>query len=664
MDKFQIPKLKGKSNWTVWKLQIEFNLQYHDFEGILTGKITEPDPLPPNATNQQKKEYEVSAKLYKKANGFAITLLSTSVEDEPLQLIMMFKSAKEMWDKLAVSYEQKSEQRLEQLYLELLEYKKDASHSIAMHVSKLQKLWLELNEESLRIDACRLPETLLVMRILSTLPEEYFEFRAIWESVPREERSIEYLLERLTMVEMRISKRQGDTSASSSSALAAKGRWQQSAVHANDSERSVRTGDKKFVSKTKSQKDYSKIRCYVCHELGHTKYKCPKNNQNQSSDSRHQGGAFGEALFAGKGSDTDLWIADTGATHHMTKSKDFFVSYAAFPEPRPVTLGNHKLMLAYGCGNIQVETLVNGKWKQYHLKDVWYTPDVVKNLFSVPTAADKGMEYWLDHSSCQITKNGETVVVGERHCGLYRLAMKVIRPKSPAEVHVASGVDSLQVWHERLGHQNKRYVEKYLKKHGIAYTKDNQMCEACILGKQHRQSFGTRVTNIVKPGELIHADVCGPMQEYSFRVCKYFVVFKDEFSKFREVYFIKNKSEVAEKLKHFLAKAKTVGHTVKELLTDGGGEFDNKEVKRITAEVGLNHRMSMPHTPEQNGSAERENRILIEAARSMLQSKKLPNKLWAEAVNTAAYVLNRTGPTKIADKTPYELWICSYQLIT
>ena len=633
MDKFQIPKLKGKSNWTVWKLQIESNLQYHDFEGILTGQIKKPGPMLADATNQQKKEYEASVKLYKKANGFAVTLLSTSVEDEPMQLIMMFKTAKEMWCKLAASYEQKSEQRLEHLYLELLEYKKDVSDSIAMHISKLQKLWLELNEESWRIDACRLPDTLLIMRILSTLPEEYFEFRTTWESVPRDQRSIEYLLEHLTMVEMRVSKRQCEVTPSLSSALVAK-------THVS--------ADKK------PKKDYSKLRCYVCNELGHTQYKCPKNSKKPSESSQQQNEAlFGEALVAEESGDTDLWIADTGASHHMTKSKDFFVSYTAFSEPKPVTLGNRKLMLAYGQGNIQIETLVNNEWKKYYLKDVWYTPDVVKNLFSVPTAADKGLEYWLDQWSCRITKNDETVVVGKRHGGLYRLILKVIPPESPAEVYVASRVDSLQVWHERLGHQNKQYMEKYLKKHDITYTKDNQLCEACILGKQHRLSFGTRMTTTVKTGELIHADVCGPMQEDSFRGYRYFVMFKDDFSKYRDLYFMKQKSEVAEKLKYFLAKVNTA---VKELLTDGGGEFDNKEVRQITQQIGLNHRMSMPYTPEQNGAAERENRTLVEAARSMLQSKKLPNKLWAEAVNTAAYILNRTGPTKVAGKSLCELW--------
>ncbi|GBN37520.1 Retrovirus-related Pol polyprotein from transposon TNT 1-94 [Araneus ventricosus] len=64
----------------------------------------------------------------------------------------------------------------------------------------------------------------------------------------------------------------------------------------------------------------------------------------------------------------------------------------------------------------------------------------------------------------------------------------------------------------------------------------------------------------------------------------------------------------------------------------------------------------MPYTPEQNGVIERENKILVEAARSMLHAKDLPDKLWAEAVNMAAYVLNRTEPTPEAGKSPYEIW--------
>jgi len=167
----------------------------------------------------------------------------------------------------------------------------------------------------------------------------------------------------------------------------------------------------------------------------------------------------------------------------MTKSKNFVVSYTVFDEPKPIMLGNQKLMLAYGQGDIEVETLFDNIWRRHHLKDVWYVPEVVNNLFSVPTAADKELEYSLNCCECKITKNGNTLVVGERHRGLYKSIMKAIQPNNPADVFVANKLDTLQVWHERLCHQNKWYVEKYLKKHDIKYVKDNLFCEGCVLGK-------------------------------------------------------------------------------------------------------------------------------------------------------------------------------------
>ncbi|GKB50236.1 ribonuclease H-like domain-containing protein, partial [Tanacetum coccineum] len=59
--------------------------------------------------------------------------------------------------------------------------------------------------------------------------------------------------------------------------------------------------------------------------------------------------------------------------------------------------------------------------------------------------------------------------------------------------------------------------------------------------------------------------------------------------------------------------------------------------------------------PQQNGVAERMNRTLIEAARTMLADSLLPTTFWAEAVSTACYVFNRVRVTKPQHKTPYEL---------
>ncbi|KRZ26987.1 Retrovirus-related Pol polyprotein from transposon TNT 1-94 [Trichinella pseudospiralis] len=137
---------------------------------------------------------------------------------------------------------------------------------------------------------------------------------------------------------------------------------------------------------------------------------------------------------------------------------------------------------------------------------------------------------------------------------------------------------------------------------------------------------------------------------------KYFLVFKDDFSRYRRVFFLKRKDDVAQCLETFLNESRSAGNTVECILSDGGLEFNNAHVKEILQRRGIAMRTAMPYTSEQNGVAERENRILVETGRSMLHSKDLPLSLWVEAVNTACHVLNRTGPTTVKGKSPMELW--------
>nr|GFB35560.1 hypothetical protein [Tanacetum cinerariifolium] len=70
---------------------------------------------------------------------------------------------------------------------------------------------------------------------------------------------------------------------------------------------------------------------------------------------------------------------------------------------------------------------------------------------------------------------------------------------------------------------------------------------------------------------------------------------------------------------------------------------------------GIKREFSIPRTPQQNGIAERKNRTLIGAARTLLANSLLPIPFWAEAVNTTCYVQNRVLVTKPHNKTPYEL---------
>ncbi|WJX11887.1 hypothetical protein P8452_02442 [Trifolium repens] len=90
--------------------------------------------------------------------------------------------------------------------------------------------------------------------------------------------------------------------------------------------------------------------------------------------------------------------------------------------------------------------------------------------------------------------------------------------------------------------------------------------------------------------------------------------------------------------------------------TNGGGEYNSNDFKLFCEEKGIIHEVTAPYTPQHNGLAERRNRTLLNMARCMLKSKELPKKLWGEAVNTAAYVLNRCPTKRLKDTTPEELW--------
>ncbi|GKG29247.1 putative ribonuclease H-like domain-containing protein, partial [Tanacetum coccineum] len=73
-------------------------------------------------------------------------------------------------------------------------------------------------------------------------------------------------------------------------------------------------------------------------------------------------------------------------------------------------------------------------------------------------------------------------------------------------------------------------------------------------------------------------------------------------------------------------------------------------------EKGIKREYSVARTPQQNGVAERRNRTLIEAARTMLADSKLPTTFWAKAVSTDCYVHNRVLVVKPHNRTPYELF--------
>ena len=193
---------------------------------------------------------------------------------------------------------------------------------------------------------------------------------------------------------------------------------------------------------------------------------------------------------------------------------------------------------------------------------------------------------------------------------------------------------------------------------GLPFISSNlKVCEGCIYGKMHRLPFPKTSWRAKAPLQLVHADIWGPSSTPSFGGRRYFLLFVDDYTRMMWVYFIQQKSNAFSCFKEFKALVeKQSGHSLKILRTDRGGEFNGHIFINFCNDHGIKKELTVRHTPQQNGVAERKNKTIVEMARSMLQHKNLPKNLWAEAISTTVYILNRSPTKAVLNMTPYEAW--------
>ncbi|GJU24386.1 putative ribonuclease H-like domain-containing protein [Tanacetum coccineum] len=224
--------------------------------------------------------------------------------------------------------------------------------------------------------------------------------------------------------------------------------------------------------------------------------------------------------------------------------------------------------------------------------------------------------------------------------------------------------DESKLWHRRLGHINFKTMNKLIKGNLVRGLpskpfENNQTCVACQKGKQHRASCKSKtVSSISQPLHMLHMDLFGPTFVKSLMKKMYCLVVTDDYSRFSWVFFLATKDETSGIIKYFITRVENlIDQRVKVIMCDNGTEFKNKEMNQFCERKGIKKEFSVVRTLQQNRVAERKNRTLIEAARTMLTDSKLPTTFWDEAVNTACYVQNKVLVTKPHNKTPYELFL-------
>ncbi|GJV26575.1 putative ribonuclease H-like domain-containing protein [Tanacetum coccineum] len=311
-----------------------------------------------------------------------------------------------------------------------------------------------------------------------------------------------------------------------------------------------------------------------------------------------------------------------------------------------------EVMLLFGGGANGGRITGKGtiKTDKLDFEDVYFVKELKFNLFSVSQMCDKKNYVLFTDSECLVLSPNFKLPDENQISSLKFLIGKATSEES-------------MLWHRRLGHVKFKNINKLVKENlvrdlPLKRFENDQTCVACLKGKQHRVSCKTKAFSpITKPLFMLHMDLFGPTFVSSLMHKKYCLVVTDDYSRFSWVFFLRTKDETSEILKNFIKEIENlVDKKVKIIRSDNETEFKNNVMDEFCREKGIKREYSVARTPQQNGVAERKNRTLIEAARTMLADSKLPITFWAEAVSTACYVQNRVLIVKPHNKTPYELF--------
>nr|GEZ36110.1 hypothetical protein [Tanacetum cinerariifolium]GEZ36706.1 hypothetical protein [Tanacetum cinerariifolium] len=286
-----------------------------------------------------------------------------------------------------------------------------------------------------------------------------------------------------------------------------------------------------------------------------------------------------------------LWYLDSGCSRHMTGDRSKLINYVE-KFIGIVRFGNDQFAKILGYGDYKLGDTI--------ILRVYYAEALNHNLFSVRQFCDGGLEVaFRQHTS---------------------------------QKDLVRGLPLLK------------------------YDKDH-LCPSCQLRKSKKAShpLKTENTNVEVLGTL-HMDLCRPMRTESINKKKYVLGIVDDYTRFGWVRLLRTKDETPEVFLKFLKNTqRALNATVRTVRTDNGTEFVNKTLTDLFESVGITHQTSVPRSPQQNGVAKRWNQTLMEDAYTMLVFAKAPLFLWAEAIATACYTLNRSLIHTLHEKTYYEL---------
>ncbi|KAL1582041.1 hypothetical protein WHR41_09299 [Cladosporium halotolerans] len=613
---FNFDKLDGASNYSAWATNAMYMLMNKDLWEVVDGSEDSPSESSEyDRGSAERADAEKGLREWNKKNNRARAAIALSVNDGPKRYIDDESTAKGMWDKLRRLYEERGYNARFLALKSLISVRYEDTKSIEEYTEHVKQTTRRLANMGSRIDDWIVTSVLLAN--LGPAFETYVTTKrqAARTKDPELDEVIAELID-----ESRVHQEMESTVM----ALRAPGG---------------------------KNKEPFKGKCYRCGKTGHMQRFC-KAEKPGSTVTNGGPGAFC-AMAIGQAR-KDNWYIDTGCTDHICNSRRVFTAYEPTCKRLQTASG---FIETEGIGQVELDTLLpDGRRGKIVLKSVLHVPGIFANFISGCRMSMGNATF--DMKTYLIRQKGVTLGHAPPEGGLFMLRVPETRTVIAA---TALRPTSLEVWHKRLGHLGYDSVKRLAAlSEGLELTDtrvQTSSCEACSLSKSQKTYVSSTGCKAKEVFELIHSDIVGPITPMGYDGSRYYVSFVDDHTRLSRVYVLKEKSQLASKLRDFyewcLAQR---GVRIKRIRSDNGKEYDNGPLKSWMAEKGIQWEPSVPYSPEQNGLAERTQRTNTDKARAMIADSGLDKSLWPELVMTSNYLRNRS-PSKAIGKTPYEAFV-------
>ena len=493
--RFIMEKFDGKGDFSFWKYKLLGQLEIQGLSSVLREEPEQTTEVK-DGDSTELKEDKVDPKAAEK-DVRVRNLLSTCLSDTILRKIMHEPTALGMWRALEQDYQTKSLPNRIYLKQSFASFKMEERKTIEENLDTFLKLIADLG--SLKITVSDEDQAI---QLLTSLPPAF-------EPLVH---TLKYGTgkETLTVNEVVSSAYAKEAELRQKGALN-KSRQGSDGLYVESRGRSDKKGQRGYSNRGKS-KDYDRSRsksrqkfapkaCWVCGDENHWKRDCPQRKQydkGKTSTSANVALRLPDsiALTASPHASNEDWVLDSGCTFHITPRREVLSDFQEV-EGSKVMMGNNTFCMVKGMGTITID---NPDGSVVTLGLVRYMPEMRRNLISYGQLEKSGCNYRGEGFEVQFFKGNQKVLTGKYDQGLYYLQGSVRKVTEGAS---CSAVDRTIQWHSRLAHMSQSSMEILVRKGYL----NREFCEACAMGKSHKQSFPKAKHTTKAILDYVHSDL-------------------------------------------------------------------------------------------------------------------------------------------------------------